>query len=102
MVRYSVERDAARVSLHMVGHASECGATRGNNLVCAAVSTVADMVCTGCLHYDPDTEFKEADGKLSVSCRIMPETVGIMTAAELELSRIKEHYPACFEKGEKL
>lgn len=99
MVWYSVERDAARVSLHMVGHASECGATRGNNLVCAAVSTVADMVCTGCLHYDPDTEFKEADGKLSVSCRIMPVTVGIMTAAGLELSRIKEHYPACFEKG---
>lgn len=99
MVRYSVERDAVRVSLHIVGHASECGATRGNNLVCAAVSTVADMVCTGCLHYDPDTEFKEADGELSVSCRIMPETVGIMTAAGLELSRIKEHYPACFEKG---
>lgn len=102
MVRYSIERNKDRVSLHIVGHASEYGAVRGNNLVCAAVSTVADMVCTGCLHYDPDTEFKEADGELFVSCRTMPETVGIMTAAGLELSRIKEHYPACFEKGENL
>lgn len=102
MVRYSIERNKDRVSLHIVGHASEYGAVRGNNLVCAAVSTVADMVCEGCLHYDPDTVFIEADGELSVSCRTMPETVGIMTAAGLELSRIKAHYPACFEKGENL
>lgn len=102
MVRYSIEHNKARMSLHIVGHASEYGAARGNNLVCAAVSTVADMVCMGCLHYDPDTVFMETDGELSVSCRTMPETVGIMTAAEMELSRIKEHYPACFEKGENL
>ena len=102
MVRYSVERDASHVSLHIVGHASEYGAARGNNLVCAAVSTVADMVCEGCLYYDPDTAFMEADGELFVSCRTMPETVGIMTAAMLEMERIKENYPDCFKKGESL
>ncbi len=83
----------------ITGHAAECGAPAGENIVCAAISAVADMVYVGCTHFDKSVEVKEAVGDIFVSCRLMAETRGIMMAARLELLRIEESHPDCFCKG---
>ena len=82
----------------ITGHASEAGAPAGENIVCAAISAVADMVYAGCTHFDKSAEVKEAVGDIFVSCRLMAETRGIMMAARLELLRIEESHPDCFAR----
>lgn len=99
MVRYRFTKERGRAYMRITGHASEDGAPAGQNIVCAAISAVADMVYAGCTHFDKSAEVKEAVGDMFVSCRLMAETRGIMQAARLELSRIEEKYPYCFEGG---
>ncbi len=96
MVRYRFTEEQGRAIMRITGHAAECGTLAGENIVCAAISAVADMVYAGCTHFDKSAEVKEAAGDIFVSCRLMAETRGIMTAARLELLRIEESYPDCF------
>jgi len=98
MVRYRFTKERGRAYMRITGHASEAAAPAGENIVCAAISAVADMVYAGCAHFDKSTEVKEAAGDIFISCRLMAETCGIMTAAHLELLRIEEKYPHCFMK----
>ena len=98
MVRYRFTEEQGRASMRITGHAAECGAPPGENIVCAAISAVADMVYVGCTHFDKSAEAKESAGDMFVSCRIMAETRGIMMAARLELLRIKENHPDCFAR----
>nr|DAX51520.1 MAG TPA: cysteine protease [Caudoviricetes sp.] len=96
MVRYRFTEEQGRAIMCITGHAAECGAPAGENIVCAAISAVADMVYVGCTHFDKSAEVKEAVGDIFVSCRLMAETRGIMMAARLELLRIEESHPDCF------
>jgi uncharacterized protein YsxB (DUF464 family) len=99
MVRYKKLKYDSRIGLEIAGHASEYSEHEGKNIVCAAISTVCDMVAIGCMQYDPSTEVTQNNGYMMITCEIMPETIAIISAAMIELSRIKENYLYCFEGG---
>ena len=99
MVKYNLISDSDHIGLEVIGHASEYHEHHGKNIVCAAISTVCDMAAAGCLFYT-SAQIKTDKGYQSIICNKSIETISIITAAMLELKRIEENYPYCFERNE--
>ena len=99
MVKYKLISDSNHIGLEVIGHASEYSKHHGENIVCAAVSTVCDMAAAGCLSYT-STQIKADKGYQFILCNKSTETNAIITAAMIELKRIEENYPYCFERNE--
>lgn len=102
MVKYKKFESDSMVGLIVSGHASEYPEHHGNNIVCAAVSTVCDMAAIGCGLYCNDIVIKSDNGYMSIISVNRPETIAIITAAMFELDRIKDNYPYCFEGGNRV
>lgn len=99
MIRYERVGEGGKLGLAVRGHATGHESPSGN-VVCAAVSAVAETAVRGCAHYDGAIKAEDGAGLLAFRCRSTPETAAIITAALLQMQEIEKRYPECFEGSE--
>ena len=98
MVTYEYREDGGALFLTLRGHASEYESRPGQNIVCAGVSTVCDMLACGCEMADKYTMLEGDKGFFELSCTATHGTRLLMQAALKELGRIQQAYPDCLKE----
>ena len=98
MVAYEYREDGGALYLTVRGHASEYESRPGQNIVCAGVSTVCDMLACGCEMEDKYTMIEGDKGFCRISCTATHGTRLLMRTALAELSRIGHAYPDCLKE----
>lgn len=93
---YQKEEDVYKTGLYIRGHANYV--TKGDDIVCAAVSAIGQAAIAGCEAFDAYIEIKQRrKGHIVFVCEHTTETNAIIQAAILGLDGIKAKYPQCFK-----
>ena len=94
MVTYGLVNhlDKSKTGLFIRGHANY--AKKGQDIVCAAVSTIGQVAAIGVSKYDPKVEIKHmVSGHVSFTCNRTPETEAIIYTAIAGLDEVAKAYP---------
>lgn len=88
--------DEKKTGLIVRGHAS---GKKGQNIVCAGVSAVAQAAFIGCAEYgQAEVQGKIISGNLVFHCLKTPETEAIINTALWALETLKKQYPQSFSE----
>lgn len=102
MITYTVLFSRNEITFKCTGHAD--GGTKdaaGNNLVCAAVSAIAQTCAAGCSEYaDFYKEKYRGSGQLEFRCSNNLQTKAIVDAALIGLGEVERQYPEQVQRGE--
>ena len=94
MVTYGLVKhtDKSIIGLFIRGHANY--AKKGQDIVCAAVSTIGQVAALGVKKYDPQVDIKKmASGHISFTCKRSQETEAIIYTAIAGLDEVAKEYP---------
>jgi hypothetical protein len=97
-ITVSVTGDRVR-KVEVTGHG---GGKAGSDIVCAAVSAIAETALAGMLHYNPDgVSWEMRDGYISIQVQGSADTPldVIMTTMIIGLKQIVQEYPESVRLG---
>ena len=95
MISYTKPQDHGKIGLIVTGHAGYGPA--GNDIVCSAVSAIAQTAAMGVARYDAKANIQIAtDDGVAIACRDRPKTRAVIDTAVLGLDNIRKQYPQCF------
>ena len=96
MISYTKPQDHGNIGLIVTGHADY--APKGqDDIVCAAVSAIAQTAAMGVARYDAKANIQIAtDEGVAIACRDRPKTRAVIDTAILGLDNIRRQYPQCF------
>lgn len=96
MIKFQEIHENGQVGLVVAGHARY--APKGFDIVCAAISAIAQTAALGCQQWDPKIKIIAAtEGDFCFTCKATSKTRAIVQAAVLGLQEIKRLHPQCFE-----
>lgn len=87
-----------RIGLMVRGHAHY--AKKGNDIVCASVSSICQAAANGCLKFGEDTDIKHCrPGHFVFVTNYNPSTEAIIDTAFDGIENIAKQYPKCFKNN---